>query len=32
MLYRTEFCESETVTKKSVTVIIMETMTFQNGC
>ena len=30
--YRTVFWESETVTKKCVTVVAMATMTFQNGC
>ena len=30
--FRTAFRESETVTKKCVTVVAMETMTFQNGC
>ena len=29
--YRTVFWESETVTKKCVTVVAMATMTFQNG-
>ena len=29
--YRTAFWESETVTKKCVTVVAMATMTFQNG-
>ena len=30
--YITAFWESETATKKCVTVVVMATMTFQNGC
>ena len=30
--YRTAFWESETATKKCVTVVAMATKTFQNGC